>query len=164
MNILAQSLNINDDNQQYIDKSLKDNSNLNENILSSLFPLNILVAEDNKFNQKLAKLVFLKLGYSVDIADNGLNVLEKMKDKNYDFVFMDISMPIMDGFETTSLILEQEYDRKPVIVAMTANVMKEVQNKCFNVGMKDFIPKPIKLEEIERVIRQWAGEQLTIDN
>ena len=75
------------------------------------------------------------------------------------FIFMDISMPEMDGFETTSLVLDfyELYEHKagvtpPVIIAMTANVMEDDRQKCFQVGMTDFIPKPVKPEDITRVM------------
>ncbi len=65
-------------------------------------------------------------------------------------------MPQMDGFETTHLILQRYSKKKCPIIAMTANVMKDHKDKCFEVGMNDFIAKPIKVTEIERVIRKWT--------
>ena len=123
--------------------------------------INILVVEDNKVNQKVIKLIFKKLGYAIDIAHNGLDVLLQIKDKDYQFIFMDISMPQMDGFETTSLVLDfyevqanKAGVNPPVIIAMTANVMEEDRQKCFQVGMSDFISKPVKPEEITRVMNK----------
>ena len=124
--------------------------------MSRIFPANILVAEDNKVNQKVVNLIFKKLGYSIHIANNGLEVLEKIKENNYDLIFMDIFMPEMDGIQTTSLILQQYCQKKCPIIAMTANVLQDDREKYYRVGMSDFVPKPIQIEEIKRVIHKWV--------
>ncbi len=124
---------------------------------SHSFPLKILVAEDNDINQKLIRLMFNKLGYEIDIANNGVEVITLAKINNYDLIFMDIQMPEVDGLTATRhLIQELSENKLPVIVAMTANVMESDKIKCFQVGMKDYISKPINLEEIQRVISHWG--------
>jgi signal transduction histidine kinase/CheY-like chemotaxis protein len=150
--VLERGLRI-DKNRIQRSKRKDENEDMN---MSRLFPANILVAEDNKVNQKVIKLVFEKLGYSINIANNGLEVLEKMKDNQYDLIFMDISMPEMDGFEATSILVQKYAQNICPIIAMTANVMKHDQEKCFQVGMSDFVSKPIQIEEIQRIIHKWV--------
>ena len=130
------------------DSLVKKNTN---NILSDqvarLFPLNILVAEDNLINQKLILRILDKLGYRPDLAENGLEALEKMEHKLYDVILMDVQMPVMDGLETTMRIRELS-EQFPFIIAMTANAMPEDREMCLQSGMDDYIVKPMKLEDL----------------
>lgn len=130
-------------------KEFLNNNNLN---LGSTYPLKILVAEDNLVNQKLIEKVFEKLGYKIDIKSNGLEAFECVKNKNYDLVFMDIQMPIMDGIESSKLIQETLKDKAPKIIALTANVLEEDQKKYFDVGMFKCISKPFRFKEIRDLI------------
>ncbi len=116
------------------------------------YPLSILVAEDNAVNQKLIARVLNKLGYACDIVENGLLVLEKIKEKSYDVILMDVQMPEMDGFEATSIIKSQPGPH-PTIVAMTANAMSEDRDICLQKGMDDYIAKPMKIEELMNVLK-----------
>ncbi|BBH52080.1 PAS domain-containing hybrid sensor histidine kinase/response regulator [Fluviispira sanaruensis] len=113
------------------------------------FPLNILVADDSVNNQFVMCKFLEKLGYSPDIANNGKEVLKIVDSKEYDVIFMDCYMPELNGFETTQ-ILYQTYQKKslPWIIALTANVSLEDQNKCKETGMHDFIGKPFNMERI----------------
>jgi CheY-like chemotaxis protein len=121
---------------------------------SQKFPLQILIAEDNIVNQKIAEKLFQKLGYQVDIVNNGVEVLTALKQQIYDVIFMDIQMPELDGIETTKAIY-QEWGKtnRPYIIAMTANAMQSNRDECLSVGMDDFIPKPVKLEAIVESIQ-----------
>ncbi|MBC75604.1 MAG: hypothetical protein CME64_06275 [Halobacteriovoraceae bacterium] len=117
----------------------------------------ILVVEDNSINQKLAKLMLEKLGYGCDIAANGLEALKALKvveekGHSYTLIFMDMQMPEMDGISATKKIAEIYGDTRPKIVAMTANVYEEDRRKCFDAGMDDFIPKPLKVGDLKRVL------------
>ncbi|MCP4915083.1 MAG: response regulator [Oligoflexia bacterium] len=115
--------------------------------LSSEVPLNILVVEDNKINQKLIKMMLLKLGYDPIFAMNGREAVEIMDDERgrlIDTIFMDMQMPEMDGIEATEIILEKCKDNPPKIIAMTANAFKEDKDKCFKAGMIDFLTKPLQ--------------------
>ncbi len=116
----------------------------------------ILLAEDNKMNQMIAKKIFSKIGYDIDIADNGRMAIEMIGQKNYDLVFMDIQMPEMDGLEAAAYILGKYGKSAPPIIAMTANVLSEDESKCKQAGMKDFISKPFTIERLEKVIRKWS--------
>lgn len=122
------------------------------------FPLNILIAEDNPINQKLAERVLLKLGYKPDTAINGIEVLSSLEKKAYDLILMDVQMPEMDGLEATRLIRLQP-EKQPFIIAMTANAMQEDREICLAAGMDDYISKPIKLDELIKLIKVWASKK-----
>lgn len=126
--------------------------------MAKKFPLEILLAEDNRLNQIVATDFLAKLGYEVDLAANGVEVLENLKFKNYDVIFMDCHMPVMDGFETTQRIYALE-DRisRPKIIAMTAGVTKEDKLRCFEAGMEYFIEKPVQMNILANVLRTCAN-------
>lgn len=118
-----------------------------------------MIAEDNIINQKLIVNVFKILGYSADIAANGIEAVEAVKRKNYDLIFMDIQMPLMNGYEATRLILEHSDGERPWIVAMTANAMTGDKESCFEAGMDDYITKPMKIETLVKVIKLWGEKK-----
>ncbi len=120
--------------------------------------LNILLAEDNKMNQLIAAKTFKKIGHEIDIADNGLIAVEMVSRKNYDLIFMDIQMPVMDGLQATEHIIDIYGEDSPPIIAMTANVLSEDEDKCKSAGMKDFISKPFTIDRLEDIIYKWAYE------
>ena len=122
---------------------------------ASEHPLRILLVEDHPINQKLAHTVLKKLGYVADIAGNGLEALKALELKTYDLIFMDMQMPLMDGIEATQHIIEKYSDESPVIIAMTANVLESDKQRCFEVGMQDFIGKPINFKTIENCLAKW---------
>ena len=123
--------------------------------LGQLHPLDILIAEDDVINQELARLFFKRLGYQPDIVSNGLEVLEALKQRDYDVIFMDVYMPVMDGLATTKRIVYEYQDKtRPVIVAMTASVTLHDRNQCELAGMDDFISKPFKFDSIVATIRK----------
>jgi signal transduction histidine kinase/CheY-like chemotaxis protein/ligand-binding sensor domain-containing protein len=111
------------------------------------YPLDILVAEDNPINQKLINRVLEKLGYKPDLAQNGLQVLEKLKQKYYDVILMDIQMPEMDGLEATGEI-RKTLDKQPYIIAMTANAMSEDREICMRAGMDEYLSKPMRPDQL----------------
>ena len=124
-----------------------------------LLPLSILLAEDNAINQKVALRMLKKLGYRADVAQNGNEVLEAISCHTYDVILMDIQMPEMDGLEATRCIHEWCREREhpiPTIIAMTANAMKEDRDRCLEAGMQDHIAKPVRLEELQRVLKYWS--------
>jgi CheY-like chemotaxis protein len=89
--------------------------------------------------------VLNKLGYQPGLANDGREVLDMMVEKTYNLIFMDVQMPNMDGLEATRL-LRKIYGPGPLVVAMTANVLTEDKEKCFDAGMDDYISKPLSLE------------------
>ncbi len=125
--------------------------------------LRILVAEDNEVNKTVALRQLDKLGFEADTAGNGVEVLERMKEKPYDVIFMDCQMPEMDGYKATRQIrnLEKqasasERRRPPYIIAMTANVLTGDREKCLASGMNDYLSKPIRQHDLASVL-QRAG-------
>lgn len=132
--------------------------------LSKAFPFQILLAEDNPINQKLATMILKSLGYIVDTVGNGLEAVEALERQNYDLVFMDVQMAEKDGLTATKDIRGSMFiDRQPIIVAMTANAMEGDREVCLQAGMDDYISKPITLESIAKVIKHW-GEEKTKKN
>jgi PAS domain S-box-containing protein len=112
-------------------------------------PLRILLAEDNPVNQKLALRLLGRLGYRADVAANGIEALQSLRRQPYDVILMDVQMPEMDGLEATrALWREWPAERRPRVIAMTANVMQEDRQECQAAGMDDFIGKPIRVEEL----------------
>ncbi|HTF21563.1 MAG TPA: response regulator [Chryseolinea sp.] len=119
-------------------------------------PLRILIAEDNKVNQKLAMKVLTKLGYDPDIVQNGNEVLEEVSNVKYDLILMDIQMPEMDGLEATRMV-RLCLTAQPIIIAMTANAMPGDREECLQAGMDDYISKPVHLEELVIMLEKWAA-------
>ncbi len=132
-------------------------NNTLDNMNTSTEKLKILVAEDNVINQKVAMINLRQLGHDVEIAVNGQMAFEMFKKGEYDIVLMDIQMPILDGLEATLAIrkYEEENNLKNIrIVAITANAMKEDKDKCFEVGMDDYISKPFRSEDLLRILKK----------
>ena len=119
------------------------------------YPLRILIAEDNITNAQIASMFLKKMGYKTDIAKNGQEALEIVSEANYDLIFMDVQMPVMDGLEATRMI-RLCLNEQPVIIAMTANAMQGDRQECLQAGMDDYISKPIKIEEMNKMLEQWA--------
>jgi signal transduction histidine kinase/ligand-binding sensor domain-containing protein/CheY-like chemotaxis protein len=109
------------------------------------FPFKILVAEDILINQRFIMRLLDKLGYEPDLANNGIEVLEMLRDKPYDVILMDLQMPKMDGLEA-SQIIRKNYGARPFIVALTANAMSEDRENCLAAGMNDYISKPVNVQ------------------
>ncbi len=120
------------------------------------YPLKILLAEDNVVNQKLTMRVLNKLGYrDVEIAQTGLEAIEKFNETFYEVILMDVQMPEMDGLEATRLIRTKQY-QQPVIISMTANAMQDDKEKCLQAGMDGYIAKPINIDElVESLIKAF---------
>ena len=120
--------------------------------LGERMPISILLAEDNIVNQKVATRLFKKIGYKIEMANNGLEAIKALEQSSYDLVFMDIQMPEMDGLEATRQIIAKWGDARPRIVALTANAMREDKEKCYEAGMDDYLTKPFKPIELEEAI------------
>jgi len=121
----------------------------------------VLVAEDNPVNQKVAARMLENLGYHVDVAGDGLGALDALSKANYGAILMDVQMPEMDGYEATAEIRrrEQGKGRRLSIIAMTANAMQGDREKALEAGMDDYVPKPVKLEELGAVLNRWIPEE-----
>jgi signal transduction histidine kinase/ActR/RegA family two-component response regulator len=134
-----------------------------KNLLSFNIPLKILLAEDNKVNQKVAQKIFKSLGYTIDIVSNGqeaISAIQSLEKEKYDVIFMDILMPEMDGLEATQKICTMlTKENRPVIIAMTANAMEGDRETCLNVGMDDYISKPVKIDQLTTIIIRHFSNQ-----
>jgi len=112
-------------------------------------PLRILLAEDNVVNQKLALRLLAQMGYRADLASNGIEAIESVERQPYDVVLMDVQMPEMDGLEASRRIVAKwPEDKRPRIVAMTANAMQGDREECLAAGMDDYVTKPIRVEAL----------------
>jgi PAS domain S-box-containing protein len=118
-------------------------------------PLRILVAEDNEVNTKLALLLLERLGHRADVVGNGREALEALRRERYDVVLMDVEMPEMDGLEASRRIhAEWLNDRRPRIIAMTANAMQGDRETCLAAGMDDYLSKPIRRDELAAALER----------
>ncbi|HIE40208.1 MAG TPA: response regulator, partial [Thiomicrorhabdus sp.] len=121
----------------------------------------ILLIEDNETNQEIVLAFVQRLGGRMDIAKNGLEGLSfwRMNAQKYDLILMDCQMPVMDGYEATLLIRKEEalsHQQQHIpIVALTANAMPEDRERCFSVGMDDYITKPIDIELFNQTLIKW---------
>jgi len=132
----------------------------------------ILVAEDNPVNQMLVARLLDKLGYRADVAGNGLEVLEAVSSLPYAAVLMDCQMPEMDGYEATQAIRQRETTAATVsnspsptpvrlpIIAMTANALQGDREKCLEVGMDDYIARPIRAEVLRSTLARWVSQDM----
>jgi CheY-like chemotaxis protein len=116
---------------------------------------NILVAEDNPVNQKIAQRMLKHLGYPVDIAANGLEALQALERKFYNIILMDIQMPEMDGLEATKIIRQRlSAEEQPRIIAVTAHALDYSREMCIDAGMDDYIAKPVQKDELAEVLNR----------
>ncbi|MES1224473.1 MAG: response regulator, partial [Bacteroidota bacterium] len=122
---------------------------------AKLYPLRIMIAEDNLINQKIAIKILNKLGYQPALANNGKEVMEMVANEHYDLILMDVQMPEMDGLEATKMI-RTCLEIQPIIMAMTANVLQGDRDACIQAGMDDYISKPIDLKELISHLEKWA--------
>lgn len=129
-------------------RQAKEKGQLDEQ-MGSKWPLQILLAEDNATNQKLALKMLGRVGYQADVVSNGLEALNALTQKMYDVVLMDVQMPELDGLETTRrLRKELPPSRQPQIIAMTANAMQGDREMCLAAGMDEYISKPIRIQDL----------------
>lgn len=125
--------------------------------LADQLPLKILVVEDNLVNQKLVVSFLSRMGYKVEVAENGLLAYEAAMREAFDIIFMDIQMPEMNGLEATEAILRDNRQAKPPrIIAITANAMQGDREKCMQAGMVDYIAKPVRIHEIQDSLVKWG--------
>lgn len=119
---------------------------------SAAYPkkVKVLMAEDNELNQVLSKSIFKKIGWELDIADNGKIAIEKLQKNNYDIVLMDIQMPEMDGYQATLKIRNELVPpvSKIPIIAVTAHALNSELKKCLDAGMNDYLSKPFRVEDL----------------
>ncbi len=120
----------------------------------------LLVVEDNLVNQKVVEKMLAATGMEIDLAEDGSKALERVRNTSYDLILMDYQMPVMDGITATRKIrhLEQEEVRSPVpIIALTANVLKQNEDKCLGAGMNGFLPKPVTMDALMAVLNRYLS-------
>lgn len=119
--------------------------------------LRLLLVEDNEINQLLACAILEKIGYAVDVVENGAKAVEAIQNKAYDLVLMDCLMPVMDGYEATRIIRQNEVGcgKHIPIIAMTANAMANDREACLSAGMDDYLAKPIDFTQLENTLNRW---------
>ena len=134
-------------------------ADLNTSKLNDYAGANVLLVEDNEINQEVATELLESMGLNVEIAGNGKIATEKIFESDpsrFSLIFMDIQMPVMDGYEATKTIRNSKDYLNIPIVAMTADVMEGVKEQCLEAGMKDFVSKPINPAEVAKAIVNWA--------
>ncbi len=119
--------------------------------LGGRHPLRVLLAEDNRLNQRVGQLQLQRLGYRCDLASDGRQVLEALERQPYDAILMDVHMPEMDGLQATRRLRERAGHR-PWVIAMTASAMAEDREECREAGMDDFLAKPVQLESLRAAL------------
>ncbi|ETT54496.1 response regulator [Paenibacillus sp. FSL H7-689] len=126
----------------------------------------VLIVDDHPINQKLMAIMLGKLGLLSDIAEDGQSALDMVNGSRYpyDYVFMDLQMPVMDGLECTRRIRESlSQSNQPIIIAMTANVMEGIQQRCIAAGMDDYISKPVKMGNVKQKIAQFQKQRQMLE-
>ena len=120
----------------------------------------ILLVEDNKVNQMVARGMLNKLGFTVSMANNGKEALSILEDKRFDLILMDCLMPEMDGYQATKEIRNRELgDQHIPIIAMTASVIEGEQTRCLSAGMDDYLAKPVNIDDLGAKLRLWLEEK-----
>jgi CheY-like chemotaxis protein len=117
-------------------------------------PLRILLAEDNLLNQKVALSLLRRMGYQVDVALNGRQVLAALEQHPYDVVLMDIQMPEMDGLEATHRIrTDWPEEEQPWIIALTAQAVEGDRERFLSMGMDDYVSKPVRIDVLAKALQ-----------
>jgi CheY-like chemotaxis protein len=129
-------------------------SNLPYNNAGSISTRRILLAEDDKSCQKLVVCILKKAGFNVDLAENGNQVIEKVKANSYDLILMDMQMPGMDGLTAARTLRQMGFNELPIL-ALTANAFTEDRKRCLDSGMNDFITKPVSPAKLTAQIEKW---------
>ena len=122
--------------------------------------IRLLLAEDDPTNQFVTKMIVSKFGYKMDVVNNGSEALKVLEENDYTLVLMDCMMPVMNGFEATSIIRDQSSavrNHAIPVIALTANAFKEDQERCLAVGMDDYLSKPIDVNELLAMLEKWVA-------
>lgn len=123
-------------------------------------PLPVLLVDDNPINQLVAREMLLTLGVAVETADDGADAIDKLAQHRYALVFMDVMMPVLDGLEATRRWRQRERDEgraRVPIVALTANAMAGDNERCLQAGMDDYLPKPVRREQLAQMLQRWGA-------
>ena len=120
--------------------------------------LNLLLVEDTPISQNIISLLLKVHGFNVDVANNGLEAVEKFKEKDYDIILMDILMPVQNGYEATKNIrkLEEAKGGHTVIFGLTAQTQDAEEEKCLEAGMDKFLTKPFYIEVFKEILKSMG--------
>jgi PAS domain S-box-containing protein len=124
--------------------------------------IRILLVEDDEANQVAFSRLLSKSSHLVEIAENGLEALKKLEEKDYDLVLMDCRMPLMDGYEATAAIRDQSSkvrNHAIPVIGLTAAALREDRKKCLDTGMDDYLPKPIDFPKLLELLEKWVKQQ-----
>jgi CheY-like chemotaxis protein len=122
-------------------------------------PLRIMLAEDNPINQKVGLLMLSRLGYTANTVVNGKRVLEALDKSTYDIILMDIQMPEMNGIDATRLIHETYGDKRPVIIALTAEALEGDETRILGLGFDGYLAKPLQAQKLQKVLEGIRPQQ-----
>lgn len=117
----------------------------------------ILLVDDDELTRFVSQELLASLGMQTSLAKSGAEALEKLQEQYFDLVFMDVSMPVMDGYETTRLLRAQTQFKSLPIIALTAHAFVNERTRCLQVGMDDYLVKPFTLLELKKIIYKWRG-------
>ena len=123
----------------------------------------ILVVEDNDVNQAVAVQMLRRRGYEPHVVGNGRKALEELEHRRYAAILMDCQMPELDGYQATIELRRREHGERTPIIAMTAYAMRGDQDKCLDCGMDDYLAKPLRPTELDRILRRWAPRTTRAD-
>ena len=133
--------------------------------LAETLPLRILLVDDNAINQKVAVRILQQIGYAPEVAGNGREALDLLDAKPFDFIFMDVMMPEMDGLEATRMLRKRQlagghvhYQSRIIVCAMTAHAMAGDREKCIASGMDDYLAKPVRPKDVRDMLERWGGK------
>ena len=119
--------------------------------------MHVLLAEDNVINQMVAKTLLMKSGCTVDVVENGQLAVDAWQKNDYDAIFMDCQMPVMDGYEATEIIREQEDPGQHIpVIALTANAMDGEEENCYAAGMDKYLTKPINIAHLVQTLQDLS--------
>jgi PAS domain S-box-containing protein len=128
-----------------------------ENILADIKGVRVLCVEDQRINQKVINLMLSHAQCEITLAKNGKEAIEQMENNKFDIILLDMVMPVMDGFETLS-VMKQKFKKRPPVIALSANVLEEDREKYFLAGVDDYISKPINATELYEKIEKWYNQ------
>jgi len=133
--------------------NLNVNTNFNWSQMATNYPIKLLIVEDNETNIRFMIMLMRELGYEFELAENGSEAVELLKQKKFDLIFMDIQMPVMNGLVATKEIRKLPNGKDTYIIGLSANAFQEDRDEAINAGMDDYLTKPVKIMEIAQLIK-----------
>jgi CheY-like chemotaxis protein len=160
---IVNALRLPDQLSKPLDNKVKDQD---KDVFPDYSSKRVLIAEDNRVNQKVVQAILTRFQLKPDLANNGLEALELLANKSYDLVLMDCQMPVMDGYEATRLLRDREmanHSPRTPVVALTAHATTEAREICLAAGMDDYLSKPINRNSLTAVLMRWLAPSPTAE-